>query len=103
MSRYRDTPTERAIELLYEAARYAKATSGLTIKLRKPAGYGELNIVVYTDSSGVQSLNSYPQGGFIVLVNGSPLMWKSNRWKQVARSTAKAELLAMVDRVNYAE
>ena len=56
-----------------------------------------------TDSSAAQTLDPYPQTGWVVIVNGSLMMWKSKKRRLVARSSAKGELLAMVNGVYYVE
>ena len=87
---FQDKPTELAWKYLVLCAQYARATAdyGIVFWVRP---VNEFAIEAYCDAS----FGKHAQEGYIVAVNGSPILWRSGKQRCVALSTMKAELRAM--------
>ena len=99
-SRYNQQPTQRARRLLDAALRYAKETANVSLMIKKPHAK-ELRLTCHCDASFGSANSPYPQSGFVIMHEGAPLVWKSHKQKRVARSTTRAELLALEEAIDY--
>lgn len=94
---YAQGPTHRAMNVANRVTTYAKRQS-LHIPLpRQPHPRSPVKIEAYVDASMGNENDAYGTTGWIILCNGMPLQWKSKRQQRVARSSLKAELIAMDD------
>ena len=80
--------------------RYAQETADVSLMIKKSSN-DVLRLNCHVDASFGSSTNIYPQTGFIVMHKNVPLCWKSHKQKRVARSTTRAELLALEEAVDY--
>ena len=102
ISSHAQNPSVAHIRLARNIVAYLANTSNLGL-LYKPAD-GEINIEVYTDASFApkEHLDRRSQTGFIVLVNGTPVAYGSNKQKIIAVSTAESEIIALFAGVRMA-
>ena len=100
LSRWNHTPTQRAERLLQQVRRYAKTTAerGLLIP-RLSSDF--LDLQLFCDASGASPEEPHPQTGYLLVVGGRPLAWKSHKQARVARSTIKAELNAFDESIDF--
>jgi hypothetical protein len=92
-------PTEYMMRLLLRCAWYAKCTADTCIPfyVRHVDTYV---ITAYCDASFGSKDYAHAQTGYVICVNGSPVIWKSSIQRRVAASTVKAELSALYDCVD---
>uniref|UniRef100_A0A0G4HH11 Integrase catalytic domain-containing protein n=1 Tax=Chromera velia CCMP2878 TaxID=1169474 RepID=A0A0G4HH11_9ALVE len=102
LSRFMAAPTERAFRLLFQIFRYLRTNSSLGIHIHAFDSPDELTGVVYGDASFGNTASPHPQSAWILFINGFPLMHKSRRQPRVARSTTRAEFLALKDALDAA-
>lgn len=98
LSRHMEAPNKAHLATARNAIGYLAATSGLGIQYRSHTGAP--HIEVYTDASYASSevgAQRKSRSGWIVLVNGSPVAWKSGLQPILAHSTAEAEYIALSD------
>ncbi len=92
LGQYIKAPTTDAYEALLKMLHYVVTTKGDTLKL------GNLStdeLVVYTDADWAKDTNDRKsRTGMLLMLNSSPIQWKSKKQSVVARSTAEAEYLA---------
>jgi hypothetical protein len=80
--------------------RYAQQTADASLMIKQSSpDVQRLNC--HVDASFGSSTNIYPQPGFILMHKIVPICWKSHMQKRVARSTTRAELLALEEAVDY--
>ena len=99
-SRFSQQPTEFSVRILHAAMRYAQATADVSLMIKK-SNNDVLRLNCHVDASFGSSTNIYPQTGFIVMNKNVPICWRSHKQKRVARSTTRAELLALEEAVDY--
>jgi hypothetical protein len=92
---YASKPTHKAYRLLYRACQYVKQNSDkcLIYKVRQTNGF---HVQAWCDAS----LGSYThdsQTGYIITLNGSPILWRSVVQKRARHSSTEAECSAMHD------
>uniref|UniRef100_A0A0G4IA33 Reverse transcriptase Ty1/copia-type domain-containing protein n=1 Tax=Chromera velia CCMP2878 TaxID=1169474 RepID=A0A0G4IA33_9ALVE len=100
LSRFMAAPTERAFRLLLQTIRYLRSTPSLGIPIRPSLNPDELIAVVHADASFGTPDSPHPQTGWLLFLQGSPLLYKSRRQSRVARSMTHAEVLALEDAVD---
>lgn len=100
LGKYAQGATTQAAHLAERAIAYAK-NHPLTIPLpNQPYNDGTLRISAFVDASMGSEANAYGTTGWIILCQGKPLLWKAKRQQRVARSSLKAELIALDDIVD---
>jgi len=72
--------------------RYLKGTPELGLCWQGPQV-----LEVYADASWASERDRRSISGFVVLLNGSPIVWKAERQSIVAMSTQEAELIALTE------
>uniref|UniRef100_A0A0G4I2W5 Uncharacterized protein n=1 Tax=Chromera velia CCMP2878 TaxID=1169474 RepID=A0A0G4I2W5_9ALVE len=77
-----------------------RLTPSLGIPIRPSLNPDELIAVVYADALFGIPDSPYPQTGWLLFLQGSPLLYKSRRQSRVARSTTRAEVLTLEDAVD---
>ena len=89
---FSSAPTEEAWRLLVRCALYASVTccTGIVFRVQPIETF---KIDAYCDAS----FGKHAHTGFIVSVNGTPVLWRSGKQRCVALSTVKAELRALYD------
>uniref|UniRef100_A0A0G4GJ65 Integrase catalytic domain-containing protein n=1 Tax=Chromera velia CCMP2878 TaxID=1169474 RepID=A0A0G4GJ65_9ALVE len=102
LSRFMAAPTERAFQLLLQTLRYLRTNPSLGIHIHTSDSPDELTGVVHGDASFGNAASPHPQSAWILFINGFPLMHKSRRQPRVARSTTRAEFLALEDALDAA-
>jgi len=86
-------PTSSHLEALHHLLRYISGTSGQGILLK---GLNQLQLTAYSDSDWASCpLSRRSVTGYVVLLNHSPISWKSKKQSTVARSSIEAEYRAM--------
>uniref|UniRef100_A0A0G4F3S1 Reverse transcriptase Ty1/copia-type domain-containing protein n=1 Tax=Chromera velia CCMP2878 TaxID=1169474 RepID=A0A0G4F3S1_9ALVE len=96
------SPTERALRLLLQTVRYLRSHPSLGIYVRPSSDPTKLTTIEHGDSSFGNAASPHPQTGWVVFINNSPLIWKSRRQSRVARSTTRAEVLALEEDIDAA-
>ena len=100
LSKYNVKPTARSRELLDNALAYARATSASAITLKRITS-NNIRVQTYCDASLGSHNNVYANSGIIVLVNNTPIHWVCHKQPRVARSSTRAELIALQEAVDY--
>jgi hypothetical protein len=95
LARYGKAPTLKMWKHLNGCVRYAQHTANLGVLLRPPKTTSTLVLDMFVDASFGSYLSPKPQSGFVMVVGGCPIAWKSKSQALVARSTYRAELAAM--------
>ena len=105
LSRFVSKPTQTHLTAAKHLLRYLKGTKSLGLKYSKPLD--RLNLLWgYVDSDWAGCPDTRRStSGFVLMLNGAAISWKSKRQSVVALSTAEAEFVAassMVQEVIYA-
>jgi hypothetical protein len=90
-------PTVRALRLLCHTLTYLAHTASLPLHFPIYAAHGHASLRLWCDANLGNCLpgrSPHAQTGFIAVVNGCPVLWRSNKQRHVARSSTKAELNA---------
>ncbi|CAE7616380.1 TY5A [Symbiodinium sp. CCMP2592] len=83
---------QQAIEIGRKVLGYLQRTLKFQLKVVK----GSSGLIMYCDAAyAPQGTRSH--GGWLVMYNGVPIVWRSGRQQMITLSTAEAELLAMID------
>uniref|UniRef100_A0A0G4GI69 Integrase catalytic domain-containing protein n=1 Tax=Chromera velia CCMP2878 TaxID=1169474 RepID=A0A0G4GI69_9ALVE len=101
LSQFNQSPTVRAWRLLNRAIKYGKATSNRGILLDPPKHHEPMEVLLYCDAAGGSDEYPHPQTGWVLLINGRPIAWKSRKQKRFARSSNRGELMALEDALDY--
>ncbi|XP_022007262.1 secreted RxLR effector protein 161-like [Helianthus annuus] len=98
LSQFVADPRANDMEAVMRVLRYLKATLGQGILLSKEGG---TNLVGYTDSDWLGCPDTRRlRSGYLLLLGGSPISWKSKKQPVISRSSAKAEYRAMATTVS---
>jgi hypothetical protein len=110
LSRFVSSPGQNHMQAVKHLLRYLKGTSELGLRYSKPKNSGPMdrpNVLwgfVDSDWAGCQD-SRRSTSGYVLMLNGAAVSWKSKRQPVVALSTAEAEFIAassMVQEVIYA-
>ena len=109
LSRFVAAPADSHAKTLRHLLRYLKGTVTLGLVYSARAGgafFGALNqLVAYVDSDWAGDPETRRSTtGFVILLNGTAISWKSKRQSVIALSSAEAELVAassLVQEVTY--
>lgn len=90
LAEFTSNPTEDHWEALKRVLRYLKGTSDVGICYSR--SLGALILSVWTDSSwGEDPDDAKSTNGYVILMGGGPVTWKSQKQKSVALSSTEAE------------
>ncbi|XP_071717932.1 uncharacterized mitochondrial protein AtMg00810-like [Rutidosis leptorrhynchoides] len=93
LSQFVADPRRNHMEATTRVLRYLKTTAGQGILLPKD---GEINLVAYCDSDWLGCpFSRRSRSGYLLLLGGAPISWKSKKQSVVSRSFAEAEYRAM--------
>jgi len=93
LSQFMQSPTSSHMSALEHLLRYISGTSGQGLLLR---GSDSLNLHAYSDSDWASCpVSRRSVTGYVLLLDKSPISWKSKKQSTVARSSAEAEYRAM--------
>ncbi|KAD6119214.1 hypothetical protein E3N88_10485 [Mikania micrantha] len=97
LSQFVADPRENHLNAVIRVLRYLKATPGQGILLPKE---GDTRLVAYSDADwlGCQTTRR-SRTGYLLLLGGAPISWKSKKQSLVSRSSAEAEYRAMATAV----
>ena len=102
--KYTANPGTKHWDGMIRLLQYVKSTINYGIEFKKRKvdkgdtnSRGEFNITTYVDASYANGAGAKSKTGFIVFVNGAPIIWKSITQKVVAQSTAEAEYIVACD------
>ena len=99
-SRFIQAPTKAQLTFARNTIAYTANTANLGLTY-KPAP--DINIEVYCDASFAPDEHQRKsRSGWLVLINGTPVAWKSGLQPIVAHSTAEAEYISLSDAVREA-
>ena len=95
LSRHMESPTRAHITAARHVVSYLNSTANMGLHYKTG---GDLNIQVYCDASfAPDEHNRKSRTGWVILVNGTPVSWKSALQPVIAHSTAESEYIAMSD------
>ncbi|KAI3665096.1 hypothetical protein L6452_43714 [Arctium lappa] len=98
LSQFVSDPRQNHMNAVFRILRYLKATPGQGILLQKEGG---TNLVAYSDSDWLGCpLTRRSRTGYLVLLGGAPISWKTKKQSVVSRSSAEAEYRAMASTVS---
>ena len=92
LSRMAKNPTITHLKLLKRVARYLKGSAGLGLEFKRAK---EVELSLYVDSSWANSAGRKSIFGFTVLLNGTPVAFRSKQQSIVALSTTEAEYVGL--------
>ncbi|KAI3736523.1 hypothetical protein L2E82_26344 [Cichorium intybus] len=93
LSQFVSDPKEEHMNAAIRVLRYLKTTPGQGILI--PKG-GDLELMAYCDSDWLGcSLTRRSRTGYLLLLGGAPISWKTKKQNVVSRSSAEAEYRAM--------
>ncbi|EDN08356.1 predicted protein [Histoplasma mississippiense (nom. inval.)] len=94
LSRFNSRPHKKCWAALKHVLRYVKKTKDHVILYKKEMVEG-LNPVAYSDSDWAGADPQYKSTtGYIIMLNGAPISWRSQRQTSGAKSTTEAEYIA---------
>jgi len=95
LSRFAANPSRAHIRAAYKTLQYLKGTKYLGITFTGTK-HGRLDVKIYSDSdfAGCKETRR-STGGYLVMMAGAPVSWKSKRQKCVTHSTMEAEYYAL--------
>ncbi|KAD6455029.1 hypothetical protein E3N88_09735 [Mikania micrantha] len=98
LSQFVNDPRESHMEAANRVLRYLKATPGQGILLPKAGG---TKLTVYSDSDWLGCpFTRRSRTGYLLLLGGAPVSWKTKKQSVVSRSSAEAEYRAMAAAVS---
>lgn len=98
LSQFVSDPRHNHMEAATRILRYLKSTPGQGILLPKEGGS---NLVAYSDSDWLGCPDSRrSRTGYLLILGGAPISWKSKKQSVVSRSSAEAEYRAMATTVS---
>lgn len=98
LSQFVADPRKNHMDAVTRVLRYLKATPGQGILLPKHDGN---NLVTYCDSDWLGCpFTRRSRTGYLLLLGGAPISWKSKKQSVVSRSSAEAEYRAMATTVS---
>ncbi|XP_035836808.1 secreted RxLR effector protein 161-like [Helianthus annuus] len=98
LSQFVSDPRQSHMDVVMRILRYLKATPGQGILLAKEGG---TNLVAYSDSDWLGCpLSRRSRTGYLILLGGAPISWKTKKQSVVSRSSAEAEYRAMASTVS---
>lgn len=99
-SRFMQAPTHAHMTLVRNTIAYAASTANSGLLFKPAPG---INLEVYCDASfAPEEHDRKSRSGWLVLINGTPVSWKSGLQPIIAHSTAEAEYIAMSDAIREA-
>lgn len=98
LSQFVTDPRHEHMEAATRVLRYLKSTPGQGILLPKTGG---LNLVAYCDSDWLGcNFTRRSRTGYVLLLGGAPISWKTKKQSVVSQSSAEAEYRAMASTVS---
>jgi hypothetical protein len=96
LSKFVAKPGSRHAAALKRVLRYLRGTMDLGISFNVPTPGSSSRLVGYTDSDFAADLNNRRStSGFVFLLNGGPIAWKSKQQSLVTKSTHDAEYIGL--------
>ena len=93
LARYSAKPTKMHWKALKRVLHYLKGTVNYGLKY---SNIGQLECVGYSDADWAGDVNDRKStSGYLFMLNGAPVSWKSKKQNCVALSTAEAEYIAL--------
>lgn len=100
LTRYNRGPTKEAWVAVRQLLRYLDGTRsmGFTIRKSNTTNMNDLRPVTYSDSDWAGADSSYRStSGFVTMMNGVPVAWRSQRQCSISKSTTEAEYISASD------
>jgi transposase InsO family protein len=95
LSRSMQAPTKSEVKLARNVIAYTAATADLGLRYKSE---DQLTISTYCDASFAPTEDMRKsRTGYIVMINGTPVAWKSAQQPLIAHSTAESEYIALSD------
>ena len=93
MGRFSHNPREEHLQATKHQLRYISSTRDLGITYGHGTKDEEDNVpvIAYSDASWLDNEDATATGGYIFMMNGGPVAWRSKKQTSVALSTAQAE------------
>ncbi|KAJ9542449.1 LOW QUALITY PROTEIN: hypothetical protein OSB04_028955 [Centaurea solstitialis] len=98
LSQFVSDPRQNHLNAAHRVLRYLKATVGQGILLSRSKGY---NLTAYCDSDWLGCpFTRRSRTGYLLLLGGAPVSWKTKKQSVVSRSSAEAEYRSMASTVS---
>lgn len=89
------SPTQGTVDQLRQIAGYLNNTRGLKLRGRRLTGENKVETMTDANHHGDPKFTSNSQTGVIILLNGVPVHWRSNRQPVSVISPAESEIYAL--------
>lgn len=100
LSRFAQDPQPAHIKAVTQVIRYLKKTKDFAMKFQ---GGAELKLEMFVDADYGNDLDTRrSHTGWIAMLGGTPVSWKTTLQKQVSLSTTEAEIMAAVEGIKEA-
>lgn len=97
LARHMSAPTRAHVTAARHIVNYLANTADLSLHYGRDSS-GQINLEVYADASfAPDEQQRKSRTGWIILINGAPVSWKSALQPVIAHSTAEAEYIALSD------
>jgi hypothetical protein len=94
LGKYTNNPTSKHLQIAKKLVAYLHTTE--SFYMTYPIVDGPLELVGYSDSDwGADKENRRSVGGYVFLLNGTPISWRSKKQATVALSSTEAEYMAL--------
>ncbi|KAJ0694555.1 putative RNA-directed DNA polymerase [Helianthus annuus] len=98
LSQFVADPRQNHLEAAHRVLRYLKATPGQGVLLPRDGGY---NLTTYCDSDWLGCpFTRRSRTGYLLLLGGAPVSWKTKKQSVVSRSSAEAEYRSMASTIS---
>jgi hypothetical protein len=104
LSRFLEKPTEVHLAAAHRVVRYLKGTRELGLEFNAIEGYKTEEALQYLEAQSDSDFAGEVKGrksttGNLVMINGTPIFWKSQTQRLVSLSTAEAEYISLASLV----
>ena len=103
LSQYMKQPISGTVAALEYLGGYLASTSGMRVAGCRVEGLGSYGVYVDSDHHGDADVSTRSHTGVTVLLNGTPVFWRSNKQIITVLSPAEAEIYAFSEGVRDAK
>lgn len=100
LARYQNETCNYHMHAAKYALRYLRGTSNLKLRLGNISKKKDYHVDIYCDSDWASDKIDYKStGGFIAMLNGSPISWQSKKQSTTSLSATEAEIYSVVEAI----